>query len=184
MALALLLGWLMGRRPAYSPWPLPQQADVDLLDLEDLYTIGRNGLRAALFFFILMSLGSLVYLDPSLGLGLWGFISIFALGIVLALWSLLLPARAVRRLIRAAKREELGQLTPRVRQARDDALTGDVSTQGRLSDLLAYQERVQSTREWSFDSSTLLRLGLYLLIPIASMVGGALVERVVNLVLD
>ena len=87
-------------------------------------------------------------------------------------------------MIRAAKGEELRQLKPRVRQARDDALTGDVSTQGRLSDLLAYQERVQSTREWSFDSTTLLRLGLYLLIPVASMVGGALVERVVNLVLD
>ncbi len=97
---------------------------------------------------------------------------------------LLRPARRVRRLIRAVKREELGQLKPRVRQARDDALTEDVSTQGRLTDLLAYKTQVESTPEWSFDSSTLLRFGLYLLIPVASMVGGALVERVVDMVLD
>jgi len=76
------------------------------------------------------------------------------------------------------------RLEPLLRQARDDALTSDVSTQGRLNDLLAYKIQVESTPEWSFDSSTLLRFGLYLLIPVASMVGGALVERVVDMALD
>jgi hypothetical protein len=47
-----------------------------------------------------------------------------------------------------------------VRQARDDAVTGDGSTQGRLTDLLAYKTQVESTPEWPFDSSTLLRFGL------------------------
>ena len=184
IVLALLLGWFMGRRSVYSPWPLPQQADVDLLDLEVLYAIGRSGLRGALYIFVFLSLGSLFYIDPSLGLGLWGAFSVFALGIVLALWSLLRPALRVRRLIRTVKREELGQLKKRVRQARDDALTGDASRQGRLTDLVTYQTQVESTREWSFDLSTLLRFGLYLLIPVGSMVGGALVERVVDLALD
>jgi hypothetical protein len=63
-------------------------------------------------------------------------------------------------------------------------MTGDGSTQGRLTDLLAYKTQVESTPEWPFDSSTFMRFGLYLLIPVASMVGGALVERVVNMVLD
>ncbi len=182
IAIALLLGWLGGRVPAYSPWPLPQQAEIDLLDLEDLYAIGRSGLRSALYVFVFLSLGSLFYLDPRLSL--WGALAIFALGIVLALRNLLRPARRVRRLIRAVKREELDQLKERVRQARDNAVTGDGSTQGRLTDLLAYKTQVESTREWSFDSSTLLRFGLYLLIPVVSMVGGALVERVVDMVLD
>ena len=53
-----------------------------------------------------------------------------------------------------------------------------------MTDLLAYKTQVESTREWPFDSSTFLRFGLYLLIPVASMVGGALVERVVDVVLD
>jgi hypothetical protein len=53
-----------------------------------------------------------------------------------------------------------------------------------LTDLVTYKTQVESTREWSFDSSTLLRFGLYLLIPVGSMVGGALVERIVDLALD
>ncbi len=53
-----------------------------------------------------------------------------------------------------------------------------------MTDLLAYKTQVESTPEWPFDSSTLFRFGLYLFIPIASMVGGALVERVVDMVLD
>jgi hypothetical protein len=94
------------------------------------------------------------------------------------------PAREIRSLIRDVKREELARLEPLLRQSRDDALAGDASTQGRLTDLLAYKTLVESTREWPFDSSTLLRFGLYLFIPVASMVGGALVERVVDMVLD
>jgi len=62
-------------------------------------------------------------------------------------------------------------------------LTGD-TTPGRLTDLLAYKTQIESTPEWSFDSSTLFRFGLYLLIPVGSMIGGALVERVVDMVLD
>ena len=184
IALVLLLGWFIGRLPVYSPWPLPQQAEVDLLDLEDIYAIGRSGLHGALYIFVLLSLGSLFYLDPSLGTGPWGFLYVFSIGVVLALRSLLRPALRVRRLIRTVKREELGQLKERVRQARDDALTGDASRQGRLTDLVTYKTQVESTREWSFDSSTLLRFGLYLLIPVGSMVGGALVERIVDLALD
>lgn len=86
--------------------------------------------------------------------------------------------------IREAKREELARLGPQLKQARDGAMTDDASTQGRLTDLLAYQDRVKSTPEWPFDSSTLMRFGLYLLIPVGSMIGGALVERVVNAMLD
>ena len=87
-------------------------------------------------------------------------------------------------MIREAKREELARLEPLLRQARDDTLTRATSSQGHLSDLLAYKTQIESTPEWSFDSSTLLRFSLYLLIPVGSMVGGALVERFVDLVLD
>ena len=87
-------------------------------------------------------------------------------------------------MIRDVKREELVRLEPLLREARDDALTGDVSMQGRLTDLLAYKIQVESTSEWPFDSSTLWRFGLYLLIPVCSMVAGALVDRVVGIALD
>jgi hypothetical protein len=37
---------------------------------------------------------------------------------------------------------------------------------------------------WRFDTPTLVRFALFLLIPLGSWLGGAVVERVVDLVLD
>lgn len=188
MGLVMFVGWLMGRTTylgfsCHSDPPLPDPAEVDLLNLERLYAIGRSGLREALLWIVGMSIGSLFLLDSPISL--WGLILLFVVtGLVLGLAVLLKPARRVRRVIQAAKREELARLEPQIKQARDEAMKVDASTQGRLTDLLAYQDRVRATPEWPFDSSTLWRFGLYLLIPVGSMIGGALVERVVNLMLD
>ena len=187
MTLFVLLGWFFGRGSYFSLMstsrlPRPQRSDIDLLNLEDLYAIGRSGLRGALVWLITIAIGGFVYLSG--GAGLWSILPLFAIALGIGLVVLLRPAREVRSLIRDVKREELAQLEPLLRQARDDALTGDVSTQGRLTDLLAYKTQVESTPEWPFDSSTLLRFGLYLLIPVGSMIGGALVERIVDMVLD
>ena len=118
-----------------------------------------------------------------MGSALWVVLLLFAINIGGGFMFLLAPARKIRSLIREVKREELARLEPLLRQARDDALTGD-TTQGRLTDLLSYKTQIKSTPEWSFDSSTLFRFGLYLLIPVGSMIGGALVERVVDMMLD
>jgi len=186
--LFLLLGWISGRgayflRAGIWQKPGPQRSDIDLLNLEDLYAYGRSGLRGALVWYIILAIAYPLIL-PGLGSALWVVLSVLPIHLWFGLMFLLTPAREVRSLIRDVKREELARLEPLLRQARDDALTGDASTQGRLTDLLAYKTQVESTPEWPFDSSTLLRFGLYLLIPVASMVGGALVERVVDMVLD
>ena len=187
MTLFVLMGWLFGRGSYFSltstfQLPRPQRPDIDLLNLENIYAIGRSGLRGALVWFILLAIGGFLYLSG--GPGLWALLLVLAIGLGIGLLVLLRPAREVRSLIRAVKRAELTRLEPLLRQARDDALTDDVSTQGQLTDLLAYKTQVESTPEWPFDSSTLIRFGLYLLIPVASMVGGALVERIVDMVLD
>ena len=188
MALMLLLGWFAGRLfyfgfTGFYATPRLQKSDIDLLNLENIYAFGRSGLRGTFVWFIILAIGGFLIL-PGLGSGLWVMLPVFAISLGSGLFGLLLPARDVRSLIRDVKREELGRLEPLLRQARDDTLTGDASTQGRLTDLLAYKTQVESTPEWPFDSSTLLRFGLYMLIPVASMVGGALVERVVDMVLD
>ena len=187
-ALFLLLGWLFGRNcyvGSTGIWdrPGPQRSDVDLLNLEAIYASGRSGLSGSLAFFIVIAIAGLLVF-PDLGSGLWVIGPIFMGNFGIGLMILLAPARKVRSLIREVKQEELARLEPLLRQARDDTLSGDASTQGRLTDLLAYKTQVESTREWPFDSSTLLRFGLYLLIPVGSMVGGALMERVVDMVLD
>jgi hypothetical protein len=188
LILSLLLGWMIGRNvyfvsDGFYDRPVPQRSAIDLLNLENVYVYGRGGLRGALVWFIVLAIGALLIL-PGLGSGLWVMLPIFIFNLGVGLQILFAPALKVRSLIRDVKREELARLEPLLRQARDAALTGDASTQGRLTDLVTYKTQVESTREWSFDASTLLRFGLYLLIPVGSMVGGALVERVVDLALD
>ena len=64
----------------------------------------------------------------------------------------------------------------------EDAAASD--RQPPLPALLAWEARIESVREWPFDTPTLVRFALFLLIPLGSWLGGAVVERVVDLVLD
>ncbi len=57
-------------------------------------------------------------------------------------------------------------------------------TGGRLADLIAYEARISSVREWPFDTSTVLRWALYMALGATSWLGGAVVERVLGVVLD
>ena len=53
-----------------------------------------------------------------------------------------------------------------------------------MDELVAYLRLIEGVREWPFDVSTVLRFSLYLMIPIGSWLGGAMVERLVNSLLD
>jgi hypothetical protein len=53
-----------------------------------------------------------------------------------------------------------------------------------MSEVVAYQQLVDGVREWPFDASTLVRFAIYLLIPLASWSGGAVVERVIDSLLE
>ena len=183
LPLTLFLGWIVGRsiyfsRVSDNGLPLPDSSAIDLLHLDNLYAVGRTGLSRALVRLVSVAIVGLMGLNTVFGL--WLTVPVFAIGLVTGLVTLLRPARKVRNLIREVKRKELARLEPLVRQVRDDTLTGEISTQGRLTDLMAYQNRIESTAEWPFNSSTIIRFGLYLLIPVGSMIGGALVERIVN----
>ena len=50
--------------------------------------------------------------------------------------------------------------------------------------VLAFENRIESVREWPFDAPTLTRFFLYVAIPLGSWVGGALVERLLGAALD
>jgi len=49
-----------------------------------------------------------------------------------------------------------------------------------LAEVVAYQHLIEGVREWPFDASTVLRFAFYLLIPLGSWLGGAMVERMVD----
>ena len=53
-----------------------------------------------------------------------------------------------------------------------------------MDEVVAYKQTVEAVREWPFDTSTLLRFAIYLLIPLASWSGGAVVERLIDSLLE
>ena len=180
----LLLFWIIGRFAyislAFSPtWTDLDDQPIDLLDLTPLYTRGRIGLRVALVWLIGVSIGGLFFIDDSW----WAVGPVVGIGVVVGSAAFVIPVRGVARQVRALKRRELERVRAELRSVRDDMMQRSDSG-GRLADLLAYEAKIEAISEWPYDVPTLRRFGLYLLIPVGSMVGGALVERVVDAFLD
>jgi hypothetical protein len=182
-----LLAWLMARGAFFTVVEAQHHASetaeappVDLMDLEAHYAAGGLALRLALVWIIGASLGALFIVD-------WGIeflLPVLLATLALAVAALVIPVQGTRHRVQEAKRAELARLEARIRTLRDAVLAGDTSSQGRLADLLAYRKYVEEVREWPFDSSVFARFGLYLLIPVASWLGGAFVERLVDAALD
>lgn len=51
---------------------------------------------------------------------------------------------------------------------------------GELANLLTLRSHLEEVREWPFDTSVIVRFAVYLVIPLGSWAGAALVERLVN----
>jgi hypothetical protein len=153
---------------------------VDLLDLRLLAPITRQGLRQALLaagMFAILALGLAdAAMAPNLPAVLGAGLVASAL---LSATVLVLPLRGARDAIAAAKRAELAASREALRAARADAPGARP-----LADVLAWRGFVESVPEWPFDAPTLLRLALYLAIPVGSWLGGALVERLVDALLS
>lgn len=154
--------------------------EVDLLDMRPLHAEGRIGLRLALVWIVGSTIASLFFFDPVL---VAPVLPMLGLGCAIALLALMLPVRRLQHRIHDAKRRELEGLANELRAARDRVRVGD-ATEGRLADLLSYRAYVEGIREWPFDNVTVIRFVLYLLIPVGSWLGGAMVERLVSSLLD
>ncbi|MCH8890623.1 MAG: hypothetical protein IH827_06065, partial [Myxococcales bacterium] len=159
--------------------------EIDLMDLGSLTAFARESLRAIVLWLITASIGALVMAVS----GEVGASALVVLATVLvAPISLFFPVRGLHHRIREAKWRELELVNERVRRERARILESDgpdaEAASGKLPGLLAYKQFVESVREWPIDTSTLLRFALYLGLPIGSWLGGALVERLLDVVLD
>lgn len=149
--------------------------ELDLLDLSGLQAFTRQGLTNALLIPGFAAAFSLFLLTPGY-LGLAG--GAWLLASLVAGTGLLLPLLGVRRRIREAKQAELGWCRARLREARRTLAEGQAGA--RIDELLAWEARVESIREWPLDTTALSRFGLYLLIPLGSWSAAALVERFID----
>jgi len=108
------------------------------------------------------------------------------LGLVTA--ALVTPTLGVHRNIAAAKRAELARVAEAIRTERADTLAprrADATPEdARLGNLIQYQALVKSLREWPFDPSIVARSVLLIVLGMGSWLGGAVVERLLNLLLD
>lgn len=165
-----------------------RKASVHLFDLSRHRVYVRAGLRIALVAAGGMALGAVAHSD-------WGgaefplYFLIFS-GVVwapLCVAMTLLPVWGIHRAIQVEKQRERDRVLAAIAgdsaaleasplAAHASALTGVT--------LLDYLEKVDRVREWSFDASPLRRLGLYLLVPPLGWLGGALVERTLERVLQ
>lgn len=153
---------------------------VDLLDLSPLSPFVNQGLLTTLLMIGFVSIYSLFLLEP----GQWPAVVILVgLTIPLALLGLLLPVRGLHKQIHEAKQAELQWTQERIRQSRTllHGVTPEESF-GKMGDLEAYLRLIEDVPEWPFQSSTIVRIVFYLLIPIASWFGGLLIEGVLELI--
>jgi hypothetical protein len=160
---------------------IDRSLEIDLLDIAKLDGLGRIALRGALPWLVtgtivlLLLLGqkSSEYFVP-LVVGLAASATIvFAL-----------PMLRVHRLIDIAKKTELAKLRRQIAEARAIFERGGPESDGvapRFAALLALEARIEAAREWPLDLSTMVRFALYLALPLGSWLGGAVVERVLDI---
>jgi hypothetical protein len=152
---------------------------VDLLDLQPYQPLIRQGLTNALLMIGLVSVTSLLLVEsryaPML-VGGWVTCTLLA-------WiGLMLPLRGIRSKVRAAREAELHWCAQTLMAARDGLKSGN-GEQKSIAEVLAYKSIIENVRNWPFDNPTLVRFGIYLLIPLGSWLGGAFVERGLDLFL-
>jgi hypothetical protein len=158
---------------------------VELLDTRPLAPLGRAGLRGARTTIGFTALLSLMLLLRLIGyyIPLAGIIAFLIASLGLAVRRLLAPMMGVRRRVRDAKRTELERVREVIRAESRSRPEGEgrwQSTDGRLSDLIVYETRIESVSTWPVDSSGVLRFALYVFYGLGAWVGAALMERLLS----
>jgi hypothetical protein len=151
---------------------------IDLLDLSPLSPFTRQGLTNALAVIGLLSISSLMLLETGLGRIVAGM---GGATLVVATLALLAPVGGVHQRIRLAKQAELDRVNGSIAKQRSAMEYQDARRRsGEMADLVAYRGLIESVSEWPFTTSTYARLFLYMLIPVASWLLGAVAEEVVG----
>ncbi|MDH5618529.1 MAG: hypothetical protein OEZ11_07800 [Gammaproteobacteria bacterium] len=153
---------------------------LDILDMRPYKPLIRQGLTNALLVFGMVSVLSLLAVESRYYLALLGFWIAFT---VLAWIGLMLPLRGIRKKIKAARNQELDWCRQHMVMSRDALKSGENVKQS-IAEVTAYRTLIEKTGNWPFDSLTLVRFTLYLLIPLVSWLGGAFVERGLDFILS
>jgi hypothetical protein len=111
----------------------------------------------------------------------------FLVNIVLGILALALPTSGLRRRIRQVKQRELERVDRAVRGDRSALANSRIAAEAdelKLVELLQYRREVEAVREWPYDTTALARFLFYMLLPPASWLAAAMVERGLDVLLD
>ena len=152
---------------------------VDVFDLQPLLPFARQGLIHSLSLIGFVSIFAVMsFFEVGFGLAA-GLITLICLPVaILSMW---LPVRGVHIVIRDEKERRLAECRKKLRALHVDSNRGLSERVTRdLADVLTLRAHLEAVREWPFDVSVVVRLAVYLVIPIGSWAGAALVERAVD----
>lgn len=147
---------------------------VDLLDQSPWSPLVKHGLLMALLTIGAVSISSLFLIDPKE----WaGVIVVFGVCLPLAMVTFLLPVRGVHQRLSESKKLEIEWTRKRIRKSRSllNNSAPDVLP-GQMADLTAYLKLIEGVSVWPFQTPTVVRLLLYLLMPIATWIGNQIIE--------
>jgi hypothetical protein len=181
---AVILGWglVVGARLSGL---VRSRARISLLDTTRLSPLAQNGTRLALVWLVTFSIGIPTVVVPGGSPFLAGALLVTFIGMASAAVAVAVPLLGARRLLGELKAAELARVRAAIDSARRAALDVPESGAGaraadRLPGLLAWEARVAEIPVWLLDLSAWRKLALYLLIPLASWVCAALVERLID----
>jgi hypothetical protein len=164
---------------------LGEQVKVDLLDLSQVLVFARKGLRSVVSWVLVSSTFTMFWVLDSAG---QSNIAVGIASLALITMALVAPTVGIHRSIKAAKQNELALLSAAIRVERACALAPRQANappeDARLGNLIQYQAFVNSLREWPFDLSIASRSFVLIVLGAGSWLGGAVVERALNLLLD
>lgn len=149
---------------------------IDLLRIDRLSVIGRNGARTAFIWFSVAAVICLFFVGDNMAISTF-LTMLFAAG--MGLWIFMQPMMQVHQRIRAAKDAELDSLRHTITGLREHA-PANADAAARLHGLLLFEKRIEDVREWPFDQTTALRLSAYILIPAIPWFGQAIVQYFVE----
>jgi hypothetical protein len=157
---------------------------VDLLNVESLSPFSQRGLRSALTWVIFSIIFSLFWLGEDIASRI--NFSLLLVLLTMATVAFIVPLIGAHRNIRSVKQLELNHLRQEIRVERKltiERAADDKLASPRLANLIAYYQLVNQAREWPIDAANLLKFFVYLIIGLASWLGGAIVERLLEITL-
>jgi hypothetical protein len=149
---------------------------IDLLDLDALSPLARASQRGAFAWVLGSSLVSLFWLGPAAGSSNTVIVTLM---LTLVLAGFVHSVYGAHRSIIAAKQETLAALETRIRRGAP-ALLSDQPAEAGLADAIAYHGFVARLRESPFGAPVVVRWGVIAGVGVASWVGGALAEQLLE----